>query len=335
MADTSLFQAGARGTIVTMGEILVEIMATARGQSFRRAGTLIGPFASGAPAIFIDQVAKSGSACAMIGCVGDDDFGALNVERLRADGVDVSAIDVIGTETTGSAFVTYRDDGERDFVFNIANSASARLSPEHVSEARLKDCAHFHVMGSSLFSASIIDAVKKAVRIVKAQGGTISFDPNVRKEMLNRPAMREALDHLLDFADVFLPSGHEVTLLARATSEADAVGELLGRGVREIVVKRGKDGCSLYTRENGADATHLSAFVVEEIDPTGAGDCFGATYIACRMQGMDADRALRYACASGARAVTVTGPMEGTSTLAELDRFIAENSTHTSEHKHG
>jgi len=39
----------------------------------------------------------------MIGCVGDDDFGALNVERLRADGVDVSGIAVIKTATTGSA----------------------------------------------------------------------------------------------------------------------------------------------------------------------------------------------------------------------------------------
>uniref|UniRef100_UPI0027D2719E sugar kinase n=1 Tax=Caballeronia sp. BR00000012568055 TaxID=2918761 RepID=UPI0027D2719E len=178
-------------SIMTIGEILVEIMATERGQSFRAPGTLTGPYPSGAPAIFIDQVAKTGSPCAMIGCVGNDDFGALNTERLRTDGVDTTAIDVIENETTGSAFVTYRSDGERDFIFNIANSASAKLSVEHVTEARLKDCAHFHVMGSSLFSASIVEAVTKAVRIVKAQGGSISFDPNARKEILNRPAMRQ------------------------------------------------------------------------------------------------------------------------------------------------
>jgi tagatose kinase len=327
MADSSLFQAGRPGHVMTMGEILVEIMATKRGQSFRQPGTLIGPYASGAPAIFIDQVAKAGASCAMIGCVGNDDFGMLNTERLRADGVDVAMIDVIDKETTGSAFVTYREDGERDFIFNIANSASARLSVDHVSEARLKDCAHFHVMGSSLFSPTIIAAVTKAVDIVKAQGGTISFDPNVRKEMLSRPEMREALGHLLDLADVFLPSGHEVTLLTRTTNEADAIDELFERGVREIVVKRGRDGCSHF---DGANVIHLPAFPVEEIDPTGAGDCFGATYIACRMQGMDAPHALRYASASGARAVTVKGPMEGTSTLAQLDQFIAQ----CSEAKH-
>lgn len=322
MAESSLFGIQTNGVIMTMGEILVEIMATERGQSFRAPGLLIGPYASGAPAIFIDQVARAGSRCAMIGCVGDDDFGVLNVERLRADGVDVSAIDVLRHETTGSAFVTYRDDGERDFIYNIANSASAKLSEAQVSEARLKDCAHFHVMGSSLFSAAIIDVVKKAVRIVKAQGGTVSFDPNARKEILNRPGMREAFDHLIASTDVFLPSGHEVTLLTQADSEEAAIEELLGRGVREIVVKQGAQGCRLY---DGAQRLDHPAFAVDEVDPTGAGDCFGATYIACRMQGMDAERALRYASASGARAVQAKGPMEGASTLAQLDQFISEH----------
>jgi sugar/nucleoside kinase (ribokinase family) len=321
MPNPEPHSAGKPGYILTMGEILVEIMATERGQSFRKPGTLIGPYASGAPAIFIDQAAHLGSRCAMIGCVGDDDFGTLNVERLCADGVDVSGIAVIKGQTTGSAFVTYREDGERDFIFNITNSASAHLSVANIREDLLKDCRHFHVMGSSLFSFRIIEAMKKVIETVKGHGGTVSFDPNIRKEMLRIPEMREALDFILDYTDVFLPSGHEVTLLATASSERAAIEELLQRGIREVVVKRGKDGCSFY---NGTDELHAPAIQVEEVDPTGAGDCFGATYIACRAQGMSVAEALRYACASGARAVSFRGPMEGTATLAELDAFIAK-----------
>src|SRR6218665_165053 len=160
--------------IMTMGEILVEIMATRRGQSLRAPGSLAGPYASGAPAIFIDQVARLGHPAAIIGCVGDDDFGWLNIDRLHRHHLDTTAV-------TGSAFVTYRLDGERDFIFNITNSASAQLQPAHVSAAALKDCSHFHVMGSSLFSFRIIDAMKKAIEIVKGQGGMVSFDPNIRK----------------------------------------------------------------------------------------------------------------------------------------------------------
>ena len=45
--------------IMTIGEILVEIMAIERGQSFRAPGTLVGPFPSGAPAIFIGDVGQT------------------------------------------------------------------------------------------------------------------------------------------------------------------------------------------------------------------------------------------------------------------------------------
>lgn len=305
--------------IMTLGEILVEIMATRVGQSFRQPGTLVGPYPSGAPAIFIDQVAKLGHPCAIIGCVGDDDFGRLNTDRLRADGADVSTIQVLPSAVTGSAFVTYKEDGGRDFIFNISNSASAHLHPDLVTEAVLKDCSHFHVMGSSLFSADIVAAAKKAVRLVKAQGGTISFDPNIRKEILKSDAMREALSELLGEADIFLPSDNELTLLVDASSDERAVTRILDMGVSEIVIKQGAKGCRYFDAQG---SLHVPALPVEEVDPTGAGDCFGATYITCRKLGKAPDAALRYAVASGALAVTRKGPMEGTSCFAELDALL-------------
>ena len=49
--------------VVTIGEIVVEIMAVETGVGFLEPLTLKGPFPSGAPAIFIDQVAKLGQPC--------------------------------------------------------------------------------------------------------------------------------------------------------------------------------------------------------------------------------------------------------------------------------
>ena len=49
-------------SILTIGEILVEIMATEPGDGFLEPIKLIGPFPSGAPAIFIDQAATLRSA---------------------------------------------------------------------------------------------------------------------------------------------------------------------------------------------------------------------------------------------------------------------------------
>jgi tagatose kinase len=305
--------------IMTIGEILVEIMATERGQSFRAPGTLLGPFPSGAPAIFIDQVARLGGSAGIIGCVGDDDFGWLNIERLRRDGVDSSAIMLLPDAVTGSAFVTYTDTGDRHFIFNIAHSASGRLSASLVTEAVLADCSWLHLMGSSLFSPQITEAVLKAIAIVKSRGGVISFDPNIRPEILSNGDMRQGLRSVLEQTDVYLPSSAEVTLVVDAQTEGEAIESLLSLGIREIVVKRGKAGCTYYDRSSRLD---VPAFTVEEVDPTGAGDCFCATYAACREQGKAIDQALRYACASGALAVTRMGPMEGTASFAALDALV-------------
>lgn len=308
--------------VVTLGEIVVEIMAAERGRGFLAPGPLVGPYPSGAPAIFIDQVARLGHPCGIIACVGDDDFGRLNVERLRADGVDTAAVQVHPDRVTGSAFVRYRDDGsgERDFVFNIRHSACGEVALTEAAERLLAGCGHLHVMGSSLFSDRIVAETTRAIEEVKAAGGTVSFDPNVRKEMLAVPGLRAALESVLRRCDTFLPSGPELTLLTRATSEEDAIREILDLGVASIVVKRGAEGASHH---DASGTVRTPAFPATEVDPTGAGDCFGATFVTCRLQDRGVEGSLRYACASGARTVGVRGPMEGASTFAELDAFIA------------
>ena len=306
--------------IVTIGEILVEIMATERGEGFLEPVKLIGPFPSGAPAIFIDQAARFGQPAAMIGCVGDDDFGRVNLNRLRRDGVDVSGVRTDPEAATGSAFVRYRADGSRAFVFNIKQSASGRIELDEAARAVLDRSDHIHVMGTALFSAKIVDIVLKAAEAVKARGGALSFDPNLRPEMLSLPGLRAACEELFRRCDLFLPSGPELTLFTTAKEEKAAAAEILAGGVRAVVHKRGREGASYFDA-----ATRLTqpGFEVEEVDPTGAGDCFGATFVSCWLRDMPPARCLAYAAASGALAVTRQGPMEGAASQTELDAFLA------------
>lgn len=299
--------------IVAIGEILVEIMAETRGNGFREPQALMGPYPSGAPAIFIDQVARLGHPAAMIGAVGDDDFGAVNIERLRGDGVDVSAIAVHAGASTGSAFVRYREDGGRDFVFNLRDSANRLIRLDESAMTVLAGAAHLHIVGSSLGADAVAATVLEALAVVKGQGGTVSFDPNIRKQMLEAPGFAERLQLVLAATDLFLPSGEEMALFV-----ADAV-ELLDRGVRAIVHKQGAEGARYV---DGTADIYQAGFTADEIDPTGAGDIFGATFVVGWLNGLDPAVNLRRACAAGALAVTRRGPMEGVSTAAELDRFL-------------
>lgn len=307
--------------IVVIGEILVEIMADEVGTGFLEPIALTGPYPSGAPAIFADQAARLGQPCAVISAVGDDDFGRLNIERLRQDGVDVAAIRVDADRPTGSAFVRYRPDGSRDFVYNIRHSACGQIEMTAEARAALDSADHLHVMGSSLSSAQFVEFNVEAAEIVKARGGTVSFDPNLRKEILDAPGMREAMSRILGLTDLYLPSGSELTLLTGADDDAEAVKELIAQGVRAIVHKQGADGA----RYHDADRTIFApSFSVEEVDPTGAGDCFGGAFTAFWLRGMEPEKALTLAAAAGALAVTRRGPMEGAAAHDQLQSFVSE-----------
>ena len=282
--------------VVTIGEILVEIMAEERGTGFRERVHLVGPFPSGAPAIFIDQVAKLGQACRIISCVGDDDFGWMNLERLQADGVDVGGVARLSDQVTASAFVRYRDNGDRDFVFNIKNSACGQLRWTDETAVLLSECNHLHISGASLLSPQIVEMVMKAAQRVKGNGGTISFDPNIRKEVTRDRQITAALAVVLASCDVFLPSGEELTLLTAAQTPERAVAEILGMGVTAVVVKNGANGSTYYDVDG---SLHVPGYGVEELDPTGAGDCFSAAFVTCRLQGRNVEECLDYANAAG------------------------------------
>lgn len=306
--------------IIVIGEILVEIMAETTGDGFRVPIPLIGPYPSGAPAIFIDQVARMGHPCGIISKVGMDDFGRVNIDRLAADGVDVSAIGTDPDRPTGSAFVRYRADGTRDFVFNIRHSACGTLPEGPAVQAMLDRADHLHVMGSSLSSPDFIAFNIAAAKAIKARGGTVSFDPNLRKEILDAPGMAEAMQSILSMTDLFLPSGAEITLLTEASDDGSAIAELLARGVTAIAHKQGAAGVAYHDSQG---SRFVPAFAVQEVDPTGAGDCFGGAFVALWLRGTDITRALTLANAAGALAVTRRGPMEGAARLDDIVALVA------------
>jgi sugar/nucleoside kinase (ribokinase family) len=308
------------GPTVAIGEILVEIVARTTGDGFKEPIDLRGPFPSGAPAIFIAQCARMGGSAAMVGAVGDDDFGLVNVERLKRDGADVSAVAVSPDYPTGSAFVRYRKDGSRDFVYNIAKSAAARLEWTPQVEALIARSGHIHVMGTVFASPAAWDITERAIPLIKARGGTLSLDPNLRKELLAYGQTEERFAALVDKADLLLPSDRELFLAAGVEGEELAIEVLFQRGVKEIAIKRGEHGATAH-HHSGA-RVDCPGLLVDETDPTGAGDCFGGAYVACRRLGLPLQAALEFANAAGARNVTRLGPMEGAGNRAELEDFM-------------
>lgn len=295
-------------SIWTMGEMLVEIMRPGPDMPLHLAGEFRGPYPSGAPAIFIDTVARLGHGAGIIGGVGADGFGRCILERLGHDGVDCRYV----AERPGStavAFVSYRGDDSRQFIFHIDGTPAVMAGPDTYRHDA-PEAAFFHVMGCSLTASEDFRlAILETARRFHDGGAKISFDPNIRTELLRGRDIREIVEPVLSHAAIVMPGEPELLLIGGADTPADACGNLFSRySIEVIVLKRGKRGAEVITR-NGRIG--IAPFTVVEVDPTGAGDCFDAAFLCGMLEGHDLARCGRMAAAAGALNAAAFGPMEG------------------------
>lgn len=304
--------------IITIGEILVEVLADKCDQTFTTPGILLGPYPSGAPAIAIDQAARMGASTAIIAKIGTDDFGLLNKERLKQSGVDISHIVETTSNSTGVAFVTYYKDGNRKFIFHFTNAACGELAPSDINETIFSQTKYLHIMGCSITgSPSLREAIMKSIRLAKSHGVKISFDPNIRPELLQGKIM-DYYTEIINSSDIILTGKNELQFLFN-TDLATTIQTLLTQKDRIIVIKDGKRSTHIYSR---TDAFSVPAFPTLEVDPTGAGDSFDGTFLSLLCQGFDLRTAACYGNAAGALAVSKRGPMEGNTFKKDVEQFM-------------
>jgi len=308
-------------TIFAVGELLVEYVSHRKGCALRTLSEYSGPFPSGAPAICIDQAARVGAATKIFGGVGADNFGNALIDRLQANGVETSGIATFSNKTTGVAFVSYFDDGNRTFIFHLNNTAADAIIAESI--ALPEGPLLMHVSGSSLGNPQLRSVIEHTANEVLQRNGQISLDPNARPELMSDPQVKTVLTKLIERSTYLFPSDSDLEYLYPNLTAEDAIARLLANGIETIALTRGKHGAAIFTK--GRDPLRLGGHNVEELDPTGAGDCFCGTFLAMATQGQSIELTGRYANAAGAIAVTKRGPMEGNSSLNTIKEFIENN----------
>lgn len=306
-ADVMVQKRGKDLDVISLGELLVEIIAAKKGQPLSKVGQFTGPYPSGAPAIFIDTIAQLGATAGFIGTVGNDDFGKCILDRLKKDGVDLTYVRVSNNLSTGTAFNVYEPDGNRTFIFHLRDSASGQISTPQIDEKYISSAKWLHVMGSSLcINKKWNEAIKNAIKIAKRSNINLSFDPNIRRELLPLEEIRKICEPVLRGCDLLLPNSIEVEMLTGVKDINKACHALINRGIKTIVLKQEKQGCTIFTRKK---KIKIGRFEVREVDPTGAGDCFDAAFVFALLRRWSLKRAGVFANAVGALSVTRQGPM--------------------------
>jgi sugar/nucleoside kinase (ribokinase family) len=280
--------------------------------------TFAGPFPSGAPAIFAYSAARLGAETRFIGVIGQDAAGRACREKLAGAGIDLSYLQRDVAHATGSVLVRYQRDGSRRYDFHLADSAAACLSPP--APDAFAGVSWLHLSGSSLLiSPSLVEACTRAVELAQHSGATTAFDPNIRLELADPPTIRQRCAPFIKAADIIFAEAEEASLLTRADDLETACRLLLAQGPDVIVLKLGARGCWVVTEE-----TLLTAppWEVEEVDPTGAGDCFAAGFTVARLEGQPLDACARFANLVGALSVTRRGPLEGAPSREDIVSYL-------------
>ncbi|MDO4344743.1 MAG: sugar kinase [Eubacteriales bacterium] len=311
--------------IMIMGELLVEIMRPHEDVPLYESDYFRGPFPSGAPGIFISTAARLGHSTAIISGVGADDFGENIMRRLKKDGVDVSRVLVSDKGNTGVAFVTYFADGERKFLFYMDNSPCVMAkAPE--STKGFEDTKYMHIMGCSLMSnVEFAHEIVKTMKMMKAQGTKISFDPNVRLEMMRDPVVLKILQEVFDNSTILMPGVSELKMLAGEEDLEKAIRKVFeNESLELLVLKNGSKGSQIYTRK-GLEV-EMGIYKVEQLDATGAGDSYDAAFICGLAEGKSLKEAAQMGAAAGALNAAAFGPMEGDISPETVRGMIEKNS---------
>eukprot|EP01018_Ginkgo_biloba_P015584 Gb_14191 [translate_table: standard] len=263
---------GKSDLIVCFGEMLIDFVPTVSGVSLSEApGFKKAP--GGAPANVAVGISRLGGHSAFIGKVGDDEFGYMLVDILTSNNVRHEGMCFDPHARTALAFVTLRNDGEREFMFYRNPSADMLLKESELNTDLIREAAIFHFGSISLISEPCRSAHLAAMKIARDAGALLTYDPNLRLPLWPSPEeARKGIMSIWEKANVIKVSEDEVEFLTNGDYEKDeVVMSLWHPELKLLVVTEGERGCKYYTKNFRGTVKGLA---VNTVDTTGAGDAF-------------------------------------------------------------
>ncbi|WP_062227240.1 sugar kinase [Aureimonas frigidaquae] len=303
-------------TVLSIGECMIELSPTGEG-TFRQgfAGDTFNT------AWYLRRLLPADRDVAYFTNVGDDPLSQRMVEFIAAAGVSTEHVRALPGRNAGLYLITL-DGHERSFSYWRETAAARALADD---EARLSaaldaaDLIYFSGITLAILPEERRAAFLKQVAAARAAGKTVAFDPNIRDRLWpGRAACAQAIETGAETATICLPSFDDEKRIFADADAAATAARYAALGCAEIVVKDG-GGDALLLTEGMAEPVILPALKVERpVDTTGAGDSFGAGYLAARLAGRDPQAAVAVAHRTASRVIQGYGGLVEIDTLAKL-----------------
>ncbi|MEK3799915.1 sugar kinase [Peribacillus sp. FSL H8-0477] len=254
--------------------------------------------------------------------LGNDSFGKFIMEELYKEKVDTMGIRFTSEKATGMLIKSKVVEGDPEVEYFRKNSAASTLNVDDLSEEYFGQAKHLHVTGiPSALSSGCHEFSLAAMRYMKQEGKTISFDPNLRLKLWkDKQTMIKEINQLACLADLFLPGMSEAEILTGLSTPEEVADFYISKGVKTVIIKLGAKGA--YFKKDSEEG-YINGFAVEEVvDTVGAGDGFAVGVISGLLDGKTIQEAVIRGNAIGALQVMSPGDMDGMPTRSKLDEFI-------------
>ena len=262
----------------------------------------------GVIANFLCALSRLGTTSAFVGCLGNDEFGAIVRKGLDEFQVDVSSLIVKDGEETYFSLSMLDATGEKALV--IAPTATMFPTPEDLTDDTFRGADLIHTTGLRA------DTTLKGIALAQRHGLKVSLDLEPSSLRLGGDYVRKVLAS----SDLLFVNGHAIREMFPGESDLTRAGlELLRQGPQMVIITSGSDGSLVVTR---TETIKTPAFQVDVKDTTGAGDCFNAAFVHGHLEGWALERTALFATAAAALSITVVGAQSGLPAVRDVEAFL-------------
>lgn len=282
-----------RGVLVA-GNATVDLVVTLPSQlriGHKQDGSVAGTYGGGQAANVAFTLSWLGMSVRFAGVFGTGRYGALSAASLTAAGVDLDDSCRVPDADGRLAVIVVSNDGASRTIVMTDDLDVGRYESEVGARADLASVEAVYVDGE--LPTLSYDLVRRA-----RMAGIRTFG-NCERPGETWTRHIEYLDELVLPADVLMAmfpgAGLDAAMLA-----------VIDLGLDVVVATQGANG-STYRRRGGSPF-HVPARETRVVDTTGAGDAFGAGYVAARLSGFDSADACVYGTSVASMTCQVLGP---------------------------
>lgn len=252
-------------------------------------------------------LARLGVSVAMLGAVGDDNFGQQIQDGLLAEGVDCTLLAKDPGCSSQAAFIAVDGEGHRNIFWH---RGSAVPDVTNLYDTLLSRAVRvLHLDGLHLMPALTAAKIARSMNVVT---------------VLDAGTMRPGLERLLPLIDHLVVSENFARQIFGRHDPEASLRFLAGYGAAGVTITCGESGS--VSIDNTGAVFYQKAFVMDVVDTTGCGDVFHGGYIYGLLQGWEIRQTVRFAAACAALKTRALGGRTAIADLPEVEALLRTRS---------